>query len=127
MAEEAASESREGRVIGRIPEDTYARRLMLARDHAGHLSIREAAERCGLNYHTWADWERGSASRTLIDDAETIAEGLDVDRDWLLHGGPLTRPEKPRRVRVTYRTHSGPGRTPRRPRRVDRARFRVPA
>lgn len=81
---------REGRVVAAIPEDTYARRLMLARDHAGHLSIREAAERCGLNYASWAGWERGAQSRTLIEDTALIAEGLGVDRDWLLRGGALS-------------------------------------
>lgn len=99
---ENTGEQREGRIVARIPEDTYAHRLMLARADAGHLSIREAAEKCGLNYATWANWERGTRSRTIVEDAEAIAEGLGIDRDWLLHGGPLTRPNKPRRIRVTY-------------------------
>jgi transcriptional regulator with XRE-family HTH domain len=111
---------REGRLIAAIPDDSYAHRLMLARAHAGHLSIREAAEKCGLNYASWANWERGARSRTMVDDADAIAEGLNVDRDWLLHGGPLTRPDRKRRIRATYfKMPSRPGER-RRPRRIDR-------
>ena len=96
-------EQREGRVVARVPEDTYANRLILARAHAGHLSQRAAAERCGLNDANWANWERGMRPRTMVEDAAAIAEGLNVDRDWLLHGGPLTAPVRPsRRVRLTY-------------------------
>jgi len=41
--------------------------------------------------------------RDILDVTEAIAEGLGVDRDWLLHGGPLTAPVRPaRRVRLTY-------------------------
>lgn len=74
-----------------IPADTYAHRLMLARAHAGNLSIREAAERAGLNYASWANWEQGTRSRTLVEDVQAISEALGVDRDWLMYGGPLTR------------------------------------
>lgn len=124
---EPTGEVREGRLVASIPQDTYANRLMLARAHAGHLSIRDAAKKCGLNHASWANWERGTASRTVIDDAEAIAEGLNVDRDWLLHGGPLTSPDKPRRLRVTYwrSASTGPGAV-RRPRRID-GRDRIPA
>jgi len=103
---ESTGGQREGRIVARIPEDTYAHRLMLARAAAGHLSIREAAEKCGLNYATWANWERGTRSRTMVEDAEAIAEGLGTDRDWLLHGGPLTAPVKARRVRLPYPARS---------------------
>ncbi len=120
------AEEREGRIVAAIPEDSYANRLMLARAFAGHLSQRAAAERCGLNYATWANWERGQRSRTMIDDAQAIAEGLRVDRDWLLHGGPLRKPERPRRQRVAYARRSvRPG--GRRPRRLDRSLIRQPA
>jgi hypothetical protein len=104
---------REGRLVAAIPEDTYGRRLMLARDHAGHLSIREAAERCGLNHASWANWERGMASRTILYDADAIAEGLSVNRDWLLYGGPLTAQVRTRATRVRH--NDGYGRTVRRP------------
>jgi Predicted transcriptional regulators len=116
---------REGRIVTRVPEDSYANRLMLARAHAGHLSIREAAEKCGLNYASWANWERGTRSRTVVEDAEAIAEGLGVDRDWLLYGGPLAKPERVRKQRVAYARRSvRPG--GRRPRRIDR-RTRIAA
>jgi transcriptional regulator with XRE-family HTH domain len=78
---------------GTIPADTYAHRLMLARAHAGNLSIRAAAERCGLNHANWSNWEQGIRSRSVIDDVQAISEGLDVDREWLLFGGPLAKPE----------------------------------
>lgn len=119
-------EEREGRVIAAVPEDSYAHRLMLARAHAGHLSIREAAEKCGLNYASWANWERGTRSRTMVEDAEAISEGLGIDRDWLLHGGPLTRPSRKSRVRLaSFRSSTRP--SVRRPRRVDGLHRRVAA
>src|SRR5882672_626170 len=99
MTETPDGGEREGRVIAAIPEDSYAHRLMLARAHAGHLSIREAAEKCGLNYASWANWERGARSRTVVEDVDAIAEGLAVDRDWLLHGGALTSASRIRKVR----------------------------
>ena len=100
---------------------------MLARDHAGRLSIREAAEKCGLNYRTWATWETGAASRTKVEDAQIIAEVLGVDLDWLLYGGPLPAPARPaRKHRVAYARRSvRPG--ARRPRRIGRARTSVAA
>jgi transcriptional regulator with XRE-family HTH domain len=122
--------TREGRLVGAIPEDTYARRLMLARHHAGQLSIRDAAEKCGLNYRTWADWESGSQSRTKVEDAQIIAETLGVDRDWLLHGGPLTVPERRRRAAATQRktyASARPGERYSRAHRRPRPRRRVAA
>jgi transcriptional regulator with XRE-family HTH domain len=80
---------------GAIPADTYAHRLMLARAHAGNLSIRAAADRCGLNYASWANWEQGTRSRTQPEDAQAISEELGVDLQWLLYGGPLTKPARP--------------------------------
>jgi len=121
------SSEREGRVVTRVPVDTFDHRLMLARSHAGRLSIQEAATKCGFTHQSWSNWERGRVPRDILDVAEAVAEGLGVDRDWLLHGGPLTRPEKPRRLRVAYTANRGPGRILRRPRRVDEPRVRVPA
>lgn len=76
-----------------IPADTFAHRLMLARAHAGHISIREAADRCGLGRGAWTNWERGARAVDIIEVASVISEQLGVDRDWLLFGGPLATPE----------------------------------
>lgn len=75
-----------------IPADTFGVRLAVARMHAGHLTIREAAERCGLNYGSWSNWENGSKPRDLLDVVGAVSEGLDVNHDWLLFGGPLAGP-----------------------------------
>lgn len=75
-----------------IPADTFSARLMLARMHAGHLSIREAADRCGLNYASWANWEQGKRPRDLLAVVAAISDGLEINHDWLLFGGPLTGP-----------------------------------
>lgn len=75
-----------------IPADTFAVRLAIARMHAGHLTIREAAETCGLNYGSWSNWENGSKPRDLLEVAYAVSEGLDVDHSWLLFGGPLAGP-----------------------------------
>jgi transcriptional regulator with XRE-family HTH domain len=83
---------------GDIPSDTFAARLLLARHHAGRLSQREAAEKCGLNYASWSNWEEGRRPRDLLDVVQQIAEALDIDRTWLLFGGPLL-PARGRPVR----------------------------
>lgn len=72
-----------------IPADTLMVRLAIARMHAGHLTIREAADRCGLNYASWSNWEQGSRPRDLLGVTHAISEGLDIDHDWLLFGGRL--------------------------------------
>jgi transcriptional regulator with XRE-family HTH domain len=76
---------------GRIPADTFAVRLLLSRHLAG-MGLKEAAEACGLHYATWSTWEAGRRPRDLIDVCERVAQGLDVDFDWLLLGGPLAGP-----------------------------------
>lgn len=118
---------REGRLLATIPTDSFAHRLLLVRAQSGHLTVKDAAEKCGLNAAAWAKWElRGSLPRDIVDVANAIADGLGIDRDWLLHGGPLTRSERVRRQRVTYGPRpSRPG--VRRPRRLDRNRERVAA
>lgn len=118
---------REGRVVATIPADTFAHRLLLVRAQL-HLTVKEASDRCGLNYGSWSKWERGALPRDKVEIADAIAEGLSIDRDWLLFGGPLTKPTPTRRsrTRMTYspigRTGQSapPGRRVRRPRRVDR-------
>lgn len=83
---------------GRIPADTLAHRLMLARAMAGHLSIREAADLCGYGRGAWTNWERGARPLDVLDVVRVVAERLDVDEEWLLFGGPLAgaRTSRPR-------------------------------
>lgn len=87
--------------------DSFANRLMLARAHAGHMSIRDAAEMCGLGRGAWTNWEKGARPADIIDIATVVAEKLGVDRDWLLFGGQLGQAEgRPgRRIR---RPEAGP-------------------
>jgi transcriptional regulator with XRE-family HTH domain len=73
---------------GRIPQDTLAVRVKIARDEAG-LSQREAALKCGLTFGEWQGIENGAAARGLDKKIDKIARGLDYDRDWLMWGGPL--------------------------------------
>lgn len=92
---------------GDIPGDTLANRLMLARAHAGYLTVKEAAERCGVNYGSWSNWERGALPRDLLDVVQKVATGLRINRNWLLFGGPLLpsrgKPTKrPGSVTLTY-------------------------
>ena len=121
-----SEEEREGRVVASIPVDSFGHRLMLARSHAGQLTIQEAATRCGLSPQSWSNCERGKLPRDKVDVVDVVADRLAIDRDWLLHGGPLRRPERVRAVRPPYRT--GPLRPHgRRPRRLDRLTLRQPA
>lgn len=69
-----------------IPADTFAHRLMLVRAHAGYMTVKDAAERAGLNYGSWSNWERGSMPRDLLDVVQKISDALDIDYDWLLFG-----------------------------------------
>lgn len=96
---EAHPETRDERPRGGVPADTFAARLMLARMHAGHLTIQDAAEKCGLINQSWSNWEKGMKPRDLVEVTQAISEGLGVDRDWLLFGGPLTKPAPPVRRR----------------------------
>lgn len=101
-----------------VPADTFAGRLMLTRLHAGGLTIQEAAARAGLLNQSWSNWERGKQPRDKEDVVTAISEALDVDRDWLMWGGPLS--EKPGRTRssrqVTTRYAARPSKTITRPR-----------
>lgn len=87
---------------GRIPADTFANRLVLAR-RLESLTIREAAAKCGLHYATWSTWEGGRRPVDVLDAVQRISEALDIDRDWLLFGGPLL----PARGRPTKRRNEG--------------------
>ena len=95
------NEDREGRVLRRIPPDTFAHRLLIARADSS-LTIDDAAKRCGLGAQNWSNWEHGRVPRDKVEVAEAVAEGLNVDRDWLLHGGPLAVQTKTRRPRLPY-------------------------
>jgi hypothetical protein len=99
-----------------IPGDTFSVRLVIARHHAGRLSIEQAAKQCGLNPGNWAHWEDGRRPRDAFDVAHAVSEGLQIDRDWLMFGGPLLgargRPAK-RAVEDTGRyRHLSSGPTP---------------
>ena len=74
-----------------IPADTFANRLLLSRAYAGHLSIREAAERCGLGRGAWQNWEKGTRPDDYDGLVELIAETLGVSREWLRSGGELAQ------------------------------------
>lgn len=120
------NEDREGRVIAAIPADTFGVRLMLVRAHAGHITVKEAADRSGLNYGSWSNWERGKMPRDVVDVVDAVAEAFDIDRDWLLRGGPLTSTSRIRKVRfASIRSSVRP--SVRRPRRVDGTRRRMAA
>lgn len=91
-------------VHGAVPNDSFGNRLMLARAHAGHLSIREAAELCDIGRGAWTNWEKGARPVGLIEIAEVVSEKLGVDRDWLIFGGPLTTPEPAGRRQLKRRS-----------------------
>lgn len=74
---------------GRIPADTLSNRIVLARRMAG-LTIEEAAEVTGLSKSSWANWENGMRPQRETDVIQVIAAALDIDRNWLMFGGPLT-------------------------------------
>ena len=75
-----------------IPSDTLAARIVLVRRELG-ISQREAATRCGLTYGEWQSMEDGRAARDLPAKVARISLALDVDRDWLMWGGPLVAQE----------------------------------
>jgi transcriptional regulator with XRE-family HTH domain len=76
----------------RIPRDTLARRVQIARDEVG-LSQRAAALRCGITFGEWQGIEAGAQARGLNVKIDKIAKGLGYDRDWLMWGGPLAPDE----------------------------------
>ena len=81
----------------RIPADTFANRLMLSRALAGHLSIREAAEQCGLGRGAWQNWEKGARPDDYQGLVKLIAGRLGIDEEWLREGGALLPAESPAR------------------------------
>jgi transcriptional regulator with XRE-family HTH domain len=91
-----------------IPADTFEARLMLARLHAGRMSIREAAQLCGFTNESWSNWERGKMPRDKLGVAEVVSERLRVDFDWLLRGGALAPDPRRRPGRVLHRAVAQP-------------------
>ena len=89
-----------------IPHDSLANRLGLARKHAGHLSIRAAAAKCGLGRGAWQNWEHG-LSEPRATDLVTISETLGVNHEWLARGGPLAHDRGPDGGATV--THLSPG------------------
>jgi transcriptional regulator with XRE-family HTH domain len=87
-----------------IPADTFEARLMLARLHAGRLSIRKAADRCGFGHESWSGWERGRLPQDKAEVARVVSERLGVDLDWLLWGGQLAPEVRRRRARKPTHT-----------------------
>lgn len=95
---ESAADLREQPTRGAIPADTFAARLRLVRMHAGDITIVDAADRAGLSYGSWSNWERGMQPRDKVEIVRAVAETFGIDRDWLMWGGPLA-PEPRRRAR----------------------------
>src|SRR4051812_29405158 len=90
--ERASVAGAQGQARQDIPADTFALRLAIARHHAGRLSIEQAAKACGLNSGNWQRWEDGALPRDKVETAQHISDGLGIDFNWLLLGGPLTGP-----------------------------------
>lgn len=85
----STSDSPTPQAQGDIPADTFGARLVLARYHAGRLSIEKAAAKCGLNSGNWVRWEDGALPRDKVEVAQAVSDGLGINREWLLWGGPL--------------------------------------
>lgn len=73
------------------PQDTLAARLFLMRRELG-LSQRAAALRAGITFGEWQSMENGADARGVDKKVAKIAAAFDVDRDWLIWGGPLADP-----------------------------------
>lgn len=70
------------------PADSLANRLRLVRAEKG-LSQKEAAFACGISPRVWQNAEDGRSIRDEVQVLAAIAGYLEVDRDWLVWGGPL--------------------------------------
>lgn len=93
---------------GRIPADTFANRLLLARRMNG-LTIKAAAALITIDGETdvassWSNWENGRRPRDEAETMRAIAEALDVDLQWLMFGGPLSPDANRARRRMSKRT-----------------------
>lgn len=72
---------------GFIPRvETFGDRLALLRHHLG-LSRKAAADKCGLDDASWANWEGGKTRpRDFPRVVEAIHDGLRANVDWLMWG-----------------------------------------
>src|SRR6185295_11793625 len=87
---------------GRVPADTFANRLLLARRMNG-LTIKQAAallaeDEEGDLASSWSNWENGRRPREAPETIRLIARALDVDEEWLMFGGALSPSAPPRRA-----------------------------
>jgi transcriptional regulator with XRE-family HTH domain len=73
------------------PTDTFSARLFLTRREK-KMSVEVAARTVGVSTATWSYWERGGTPRDMGQQVRRIADALEVDRDWLMWGGPLAEP-----------------------------------
>lgn len=96
-----------------IPPDTFGTRLLLARKGRG-FTVEQAARACGIAQPTWTTWENGARPRDLVQAIAKISVALDVDRDWLMWGGPLAASavaEQPAPVQTRSRGRGSRGTT----------------
>jgi transcriptional regulator with XRE-family HTH domain len=71
------------------PTDTIGARLILMRRTLG-LTQREAADRAGIPFGQWQGLEDDERQPRGLDvKVQRIALAFNVDRDWLMWGGPL--------------------------------------
>lgn len=104
-----------------VPTDIFGNRLVLIRREL-HLTVKEAAAKCGVHYATWSTWENGTKPGDLAGVVQTISRELGVNRDWLMWGGPLgsgsTPPKGPGTIAgivsdlvpAAFRRHARPAR-----------------
>lgn len=71
---------------GWVPRGDFAARLVLTRREAG-LTVREAADKCGVHYATWSTWERGRLPSDMAGVVRRVSDSLGVDKNWLMWGG----------------------------------------
>ena len=67
-------------------------RLVLVRRELG-ISVKEAADKCGLRYATWSTWENGRKPADMAGVVDAISSELGVDREWLMWGRTDNAPQ----------------------------------